>query len=298
MTIESPPSEWLEDVLSTSLGDAVRIQKRSTLRGGCISHAERLHTGHGDFFFKWSPDTPQDLYVQEAAGLRALGASRTPLTVPTVIACSAPRGKRPGYLILEYLPPEPVPRNFETQLGAGLATLHRQSGPAFGFEHSNHCGETSQPNAWTENWIDFYRTNRLGHQIELARNAKLLDLCHVRHFERLLARLDDLLAGPQEPPALIHGDLWSGNVYATTRGRIALIDPAAYYGHREAELGMMTLFGGFGERTYTSYNENYPLAKGWRQRNPLYQLYHLLNHANLFGGGYVAQSLAVVRRYI
>ena len=135
-------------------------------------------------------------------------------------------------------------------------------------------------------------------ELQILMAAGLLGASERRDVERLLSRLPQLLGGSSEPPALIHGDLWSGNLIADEAGSPALIDPAAYYGHREAELGMMTLFGGFGGRVYEAYDQAFPLEPGWRARNPIYQLYHLMNHLNLFGGSYRGQVMSIVRRHL
>ena len=158
-----------------------------------------------------------------------------------------------------------------------------------------YCGATPQPNPLSPTWSDFYAEHRLHHQLRLARArglAKRDGEVIERAIERARTLLDD-----DEPPALIHGDLWSGNLHVTPDGTPALIDPAAYYAHREAELGMMTLFGGFSARVYDAYDEARPLRAGWRERLDLYALYHVLNHFHLFGGGYGAQAVALARSY-
>jgi fructosamine-3-kinase len=187
---------------------------------------------------------------------------------------------------------------FDEELGRGLAELHRSTDPrGFGFEADTYCGTTLQPNAWAPDWIAFYRDRRLAYQIELAGETRGFDAAAMRDFDALLERLDEFLDASQ-PPSLIHGDLWSGNLHVGPDGHPGLIDPAAYFAHREAELGMMRLFGGFSQRVYDAYVEAWPLAAGWRDRLELYELYHVLNHYNLFGGGYGSQAVSIARRWV
>jgi fructosamine-3-kinase len=263
--------------LEAALG--ARVVKETPLGGGCINHAAKIETDSGAYFAKWNDAAPDQMFAREAAGLEAM---RGPLAVPRVIACSE------RFLILELMEPGRRTTDFDERLGRGLAELHRKTADAFGFDTDTYCGTTLQPNPWTPSWIDFYREHRLGHQLRLLHHESKL-------FDRLLDRLPSLIA--EDRPALIHGDLWSGNLHVTSEGQPALIDPAAYYAHREAELGMMTLFGGFSPRVFSAYEEAFPLEPGWRERNPLYQLYHLLNHANLFGGGYLAQASSIAKRF-
>lgn len=277
--------------LSRALGHPVEVGDARGVQGGCISRARRVDTTAGAFFVKTHDRAPRDLFAREADGLAALRAADSGLVVPAVVAVE------PGLLVLELLEPGPPPRDFDERLGRGLAALHGRSAPAFGFEVDTYCGATLQPNTWQDDWIDFYRARRLDHQLNLLR-VQGVSATDLRPFERLLDRLGDLLAGADEPPALIHGDLWSGNLMRDAGGAPALVDPAVYYAHREAELGMMVLFGGFSERVFAAYREARPLAAGWADRQPLYTLYHVLNHATLFGGGYVRQAQAIARRYV
>ena len=200
--------------------------------------------------------------------------------------------------MLEYLPTGSRQADFDARLGRGLATLHRSTADAFGFDHDNFCGATPQPNGWMPRWVDFYRERRLGHQLDLAVRGPGVSKRDRRAFETLLDRLDDLLGPATEPPALIHGDLWGGNLHVAADGAPGILDPAAYYGHREAELGMMVLFGGFSRAVFRGYDEAWPLAPGWEDRIELYTLYHVMNHYNLFGGGYGAQAFQMVRKWV
>ena len=284
--------------VGTALGPGLRVLAARPVGGGCINEAARLETDRGPLFCKWHDAPPPGMFAAEAEGLAAMRAAGADLHVPEPLAWRDGEEGGPGFLVTSWLERGRPGADFDTRLGEGLAALHTASAPRFGFSRDGYCGTTPQPNSWLPRWVDFYRTRRLGHQTRLARDGGRLDGAQAALLERLLGRLDELLADDGEPPALIHGDLWSGNLYAGEDGLPALVDPAAHYAHREAELGMMTLFGGFSDRVYAAYHAARPLAPGWRERNGLYQLYHVLNHLNLFGGGYGAQALALARRYV
>lgn len=284
--------------LSERFGEPVSVTGSRGIGGGCINEAMALETSKGRFFAKSNASVLEGLFAREAAGLSAMRKSGTRLAVPRVICFEDPAPGAPGFLITELLEPGRRERGFDEALGRGLAELHRAtSDRGFGFEVDTYCGSTVQPNGWMDRWVDFYRERRIGFQMKLGRDRGVFSKGDARATESFLARLDDLLAGPAEPPALIHGDLWGGNLHVAPDGRPSLIDPAVYYGHREAELGMMTLFGGFSGRVFDAYHEAWPLEPGWRDRNALYTLYHLMNHANLFGGGYTGQAMSIVRRH-
>lgn len=282
-----------EAALGRALGRPVRVRRAFPLGGGSINRTERLDTGAGTFVLKSNSDAPPGLFSAEASGLNALRAA-TSLTVPAVIVCDEGPS---GLLLIEDIPASRRRPDFDEHLGRGLAELHRATAPRFGFDIDNFCGATPQPNGWLDRWIDFYARRRLLYQCQRAAANGLLPGGDVRRIERLIERLGDWLAEPADGPALLHGDLWSGNLIVDGAGLPALIDPAAYYGHREAEFGIMMLFGGFSTRVVDAYTEAYPLDHGWRDRNGLYQLYHLLNHLNLFGAGYHEPVMSMVRRY-
>jgi fructosamine-3-kinase len=180
-------------------------------------------------------------------------------------------------------------------LGKGLARLHLATAEQFGFDHDNYIGLTPQSNGWTRDGHEFFGRQRLGYQGDLAVRRNLLSSGERARLERLIDRLPELT--PSQPASLIHGDLWGGNLIAGPGGEPALIDPAAHYGWAEADLAMTALFGGFDPAVYAAYQDCRPLAPGWRERFEIYNLYHLLNHLNLFGGGYHAGVMAVLRRY-
>lgn len=284
------PGGEVARVLAASAGRPVSVTRRVPLGGGCIGQVERIETTEGPFVLKWMPNPPPDLFNAERAGLEAIGAATSLLRVPQVVAAT------PAFILLEWLEPGGRDDTADERLGRGLAELHRATNARYGFARTTWCGSTAQPNAWADAWVAFYASARLGYQLSPASSTGVMDTASRRAVERIIARLGSWISEPAEGPALIHGDLWSGNLHIARSGP-ALLDPAVYFGHREAELGMMTLFGGFGPRVFDAYDEAFPLDPGWRDRNPLYQLYHVLNHVNLFGAQYMDRLSSIVRRY-
>jgi protein-ribulosamine 3-kinase len=291
----------VERALAAALGQRVVVTGRAPVGGGSISHVDCLETSAGPFVLKWLPDAPAGFFEAEAAGLDALRAAGSGFAIPQVIALADPRAvpTSPPFLVIEFLPRgrPTVDDGVHERMGRALAVLHQSTAAQFGFDRDTFCGTTRQPNGWTASWVAFYASARLGHQVQLARDAGHLSAADCRLADALLARLDTRLTEPAEGPALIHGDLWTGNLHVTADGAAALLDPAVCYAHREAELGIMTLFGGFPRRVFDSYQEAFPLDVDWRERHPLYQLYHLLNHLHLFGASYHAPVVAILRRF-
>ncbi len=287
----------LETALAAALGTPVVVYDLENATSGSINDAAVARTSEGSYFVKWNSRPIPDQFDREAEGLDALRTAGTSLRIPRPIAWEQGDSHEPGFLVLEYLERGTPVADFDERLGRGLALLHQATAPQFGFANDNYCGATTQPNPWTDDWVTFYAEHRLRHQLHLASKTRGVANADFAAFDRLLLRLDDLLATDPEPPALIHGDLWSGNQHVTRNGLPSILDPAAYYAHREAELGMMQLFGGFSPRVWAAYDEAYPLQPGWRERLPLYELYHVINHYNLFGGGYGAQAFAIARRF-
>jgi protein-ribulosamine 3-kinase len=287
----------IASALGTALGrDRLAIQAWTSIGGGCISEAAKFETDAGAFFAKWNADVPAGFFESEALGLREMAAAGSGLKIPAVLAVGDPSAG-PAFIVLECLEPRSSPSaDDEETLGRGLADLHRHTAPRFGFARESYCGATPQRNAWSNTWPEFFATRRLVPLLEAIAQARGLPAVEWALYQRLITRLPDLLAG-EARPALIHGDLWSGNVLWTTRGP-ALVDPACAYAEREMELGITTLFGGLTPRAWSAYEEAYPLEPGWRDRNPLYQLYHLLNHHLLFGGGYGVQALRIARSFV
>lgn len=277
------PADWL-----VSQGFSADYQL-TPLAGGDINDTALLRTACGQqFCIKQNSRAPSDFFKAEAAGLNAIADSRS-LRVPKVLFVSE------MFIILEYIEPGRKNARYWQNLGEGLAQLHRQKKKQFGFSEDNYCGLTLQRNPFTDNGYDFFREQRLLFQAHTAFDRGLLTKAEVETIEQFAARLPDLV--PEQEPALLHGDLWGGNIHSDVQGDPVLIDPAVYYGWPEADLAMTTLFGGFSEEFYQSYLSINPLEKAWRERMPVYNLYHLLNHLNLFGGGYRSQVMAIVNRF-
>jgi fructosamine-3-kinase len=202
-----------------------------------------------------------------------------------------------AFLALEWIEFGPVQPGTEARLGEGLARLHRTIAGRFGWHRDNTIGATPQRNDWTADWLEFFAKHRLGYQLELAERSGHGGRWVERGCE-LCERLDAFFSGYAPQPSLLHGDLWGGNWAADTSGAPVIFDPATYYGDREADLAMTHLFGGFGREFYAAYDAAWPLDRGANARRDLYNLYHVLNHLNLFGGGYRAQAERMIERLL
>lgn len=287
-------SSALRARVESLLGHAVVSVAR--VAGGDINDAFELGlAGRRSVFLKTHANAPLTMFDAEAAGLEFLREARA-LRVPEVLSV-APAGESAPFLLLEFIRPGRPRPEFDVTLGRGLAALHRFGAPSFGFRAANFIGRLVQDNREHTSWAEFYREQRLEPQLRAAEAAGRAPLALRRKFERLFAKLPELV-GEAESPARLHGDLWSGNVHVDEHGAPCLIDPAVYGGHREMDLAMMRLFGGFDERVFSAYAEAYPLAAGHAERVHLYQLYPLLVHVNLFGGGYLSSVERALSEYL
>ncbi len=278
--------------LSVATGQSFAIRKRQALSGGCINQAWKISDSERAFFVKIHAAAGLAMFEAEAAGLTELAASQT-VRVPKPVSWGSAADL--AWLALEYLPLGGT--GAMATLGRQLAALHPQPQPYFGWRRDNTIGSTLQRNTRSDDWIGFWREQRLSLQLELAAKNGYGDGLQ-RQGEALLARLAGLFVSYQPAPALLHGDLWSGNAGATVDGEPVVFDPAVYYGDREADLAMTELFGGFPEGFYAAYREAWPLDAGYLQRRSLYNLYHVLNHLNLFGGGYLAQAERLIAQLL
>lgn len=286
-----------ESLLSQHFGHTVEVTRTSGVGGGCINDAHRLETLAGSFFVKYnSASRYPGMFDAEAKGLVLLRNSNT-LYVPEVIG-NREAGPN-SILVLEYIEPGVQQDDFWTNFGEGLAGLHQslpdQGVKGFGLDHDNYIGSIPQQNKWHASWIDFFIIERLEAQLRIARDQGRAGSELSQLFQRLYKRLSDFF--PEEPPALLHGDLWSGNFMTGCDGQAVIIDPAVYCGHRYMDLGMSLLFGGFSQAFYDSYDDAFPLEPSWRQSMDIANLYPLMVHVNLFGGGYLNSVKSVLRRF-
>jgi fructosamine-3-kinase len=271
----------LRAALARQLG--IEVLGGTRLGGGDINDAFEVSLSDGTrVFVKTHSDPPRGMFGAEARGLRWLEEAGA-IRIPRVIAVS---DEAPAYLALELMTPGPRRSDFDEALGRSLAALHATGAPSFGLDRDNFIGRLAQSNSEANDWASFYWESRLEPQLRLATDRGLIDGTTRTRFDSLRRVLAERV-GPQEPPSRLHGDLWGGNHLADETGQPCLIDPAVYGGHREVDLAMMRLFGGFGERVFSAYAEASPLATGADDRVPLYQLYPLMVHVNLFGGSYV-----------
>ena len=269
----------VREELETALG--VPIDGVRSLRGGDINEAWKVTLKDGrSVFVKTHERADPEMFLRESEGLAWL-AEANALRVPDVLAVSA------SFLALEFIEPGPRARDFDERLGGGLAALHRHGAEGFGWRENNFIGSLPQDNGHEPDWASFYVHRRLEPQLRMAEERGLATGAMKKGFARLFERIEAFL-GSAEPAARLHGDLWSGNCHVAEDGSPVLIDPAVYGGHREMDLAMMKLFGGFSDRVFAAYDEAWPLAEGWQERIPLHQLYPLMVHVNLFGGSYVA----------
>lgn len=270
--------------ISRASGSPFSASNSQAVHGGDISKAFKLSDDSRTFFVKLQPASRIVLFETEAAGLAQLEAAQA-LRVPQTVCHGVAVGQ--AYLVLEYLPL--VSQGDAALLGRQLAQQHRVTAPQFGWVCDNWIGATPQPNGWCDNWIDFWREHRLGFQLRLAAENGYGGMLQ-RDGEALMAELPALFASYTPQVSLLHGDLWGGNHGFLMSGSPVIFDPAVYFGDRECDLAMSELFGGFPPDFYAAYREAWPLDAGYAVRKTLYNLYHILNHANLFGGGYAAQA--------
>ena len=286
----------VEKTLSEKNGGPVVISSFNSIGGGCINNASKIETTIGIFFLKWNEKCEADIFIREAEGLQELKrAAGDSLIIPEVFAAKQVDGT-PGFLVLEFIENSRSSSDFEERLGRGLAKIHQFTNSQFGFYNNNYCGATLQNNLWNKSWIEFFRDNRLQFLLNLIDKERPLPVAEMVIYEKLLNRISGLIPN-ESVPVLIHGDLWSGNFMISDNGP-ALIDPASYYADREMEFAIMTMFGGFSQKFYNAYSEVNPLPADWKHRNSLYQLYHVLNHYYLFGGGYRIQALQIAKSFI
>jgi len=286
-------NQWvgIADSIGDATGESFRVEQEQAVGGGCINRAAVLGDGHRRYFVKLNSTDRVEMFAAEFEGLTAL-ASAEAIRVPRPICTGIADGQ--SFLVMELL--DLGGRLDGALAGERLADMHRSSAETFGWHRDNTIGSTPQSNRRERDWVSFWRDQRLGYQLRLAAaNGHGGDL--QRDGERLMADLG-LLIGHDPVPSLLHGDLWGGNIGSTPDRQPVIFDPAVYYGDREADLAMTELFGGFGSEFYAAYRAAWPLDPGYGVRRLLYNLYHVLNHLNLFGGGYLSQSHQMISRLL
>jgi fructosamine-3-kinase len=276
-------------------GDSSPIVRTVPVGGGDINLAAQVITEQQAYFVKWHHSPPADFFECEADGLARL-ANAACIRVPRVIGLGQIAEGDTAYLAMEWIAPGGKGEHSAEELGQRLAQQHRAKQAQYGLAQDNFIGRLPQPNTPTPSWLEFYRVCRLGAQRDLARQHGLLPPQRARLLDQLLDTLDRWISDDCQP-SLLHGDLWGGNWMAAADGEPVVIDPAVYVGCREVDLAMTTLFGGFPRIFYDAYNETFPLEAGYQERQPLYQLYYLLCHLNLFGEGYGGSVDSILRQY-
>lgn len=284
--------QFIESILFENLGYNPEILDFQFFYGGNFNLAVRVKVKEGDFFIKWNQGDHTGMFETEARSLELLGSTGA-LSIPKVVNFGKIVDK--DYLMLEFLSTAHRQNDFWQDFGRKLAKLHLNTAPNYGLDYNNYIGALHQSNEWMNNGVEFFVEKRLRVQAGLALYERRIT---TELYERLMGfvqKLPSLI--PNEKPSLIHGDLWSGNVMTDANGQVALVDPACYYGLREAELAFTTMFGGFDTSFYEAYHEVYPIENGFGDRIPIYNLYPLMVHVNLFGGGYLDAVEKIIKKF-
>jgi len=281
-------SAKVKTLLTKYSGKETHILGSASIGGGCINNAMKVETNSGIFFLKWN-DTRRypKMFEAEAKGLTLLKEANA-IGIPQVTGTD--KADSYSFIVLEFIDRGKRIKSFWEDFGIALAQLHKNTSELFGLQCDNYIGSLPQSNTQRKSWIDFFTEERLEKQIALAKNSGAINSSTIQQFNHLYKRLPDII--PEEKPSLIHGDLWNGNFMTGADGKAWLIDPAIYYGHREMDLAMSKLFGGFSSEFYESYQETFPLQKGFD-----HNLYPLLVHVNLFGGGYLSEVKNILNRF-
>lgn len=277
--------------ISQETGTKFQTATQRSIGGGCINQGYAVSNGQDTYFVKINQASYSSMFSAEALGLQQMYDTAT-IRVPKPICYGTTSNN--CYLVLEWLDIGSGGNKAWEEMGRHLAAMHKVKQNRFGWDMNNTIGSTPQINTWTDSWIEFYTQHRLGYQFKLGRRKG----GQFPQAEELLAAIPELLAGHEVQPSLVHGDLWGGNAGCTSDGTPVIFDPATYYGDREVDIAMTELFGGFSPRFYRGYNEVFPLDKGYEKRKVLYNLYHIVNHFNLFGGSYESQANRMISQIL
>ena len=276
--------------IAETTGTPFRISDRKSIGGGCINQAYKLQGQKTNYFVKLNQAVKVEMFQAEALGLKQMYDTQT-ITIPQPICWGVASSN--SYIVLEWLDLGRANNSSWLEMGKQLALMHHKGTAAkFGWDTNNTIGSTPQINSWIDNWADFFAEQRIGYQLHLAnRNGG-----NFNNPDEIVSIIKQKLANRKPQVSLVHGDLWSGNADITAEGQPTIFDPATYYGDREVDLAMTELFGGFPATFYQGYNQQWPLDPGYTQRKDIYNLYHILNHFNLFGGGYGSQAKRIIQQ--
>lgn len=282
----------LDAQITQVTGQKFVSRDRRSVGGGCINQGHHISDGERSYFVKFNRPEQLAMFEAEALGLQLMQAPQA-IRVPQPICTGIVENS--AYLVLDWIDFGRGNSQAWTEMGRQLARLHQfQKATAFGWERDNTIGSTPQINPWTKNWSDFFTHHRIGYQLNLG----LQNGGHFPKGEALLSAIPEILADHEPQPSIVHGDLWSGNAAIAQSGQPVIFDPAVYWGDREVDLAMTELFGGFPSEFYRGYNEVFPLEPGYQSRKTLYNLYHILNHFNLFGGSYESQANRMIEQIL
>lgn len=285
--------EHITTELQKRFGELCVIEEIHPEFGGSINESFKLVTTNGNYFLKRNNSNKfPSMFEKEAEGLKLL-RTFTQFKVPEVIFTGSRNGF--DFLVIEYLQKENKNQTFWKAFGQNLANMHKQTHTQFGMGHDNYIGSLNQTNSFKKTWAEFFVSERLVPLISIATKEGKLEIDDVKRVEKLCYKIPEIF--PIEPPALLHGDLWSGNYLCSTASTPCIFDPSIYYGHREMDLAMMQLFGGFHTDTFKTYQEIYPLETNWKERVDICNLYPLLVHVNIFGGNYVKQVKQILAKF-
>jgi fructosamine-3-kinase len=282
----------IAQAITQATGQDFAIANTKSVGGGCINQGYRASGNGTEYFVKLNSASQVEMFAAEAIGLKQMYATQT-ISVPQAICWGTAANS--SYIVLQWLDLGGSNSQSWREMGRQLAAMHREgTSESFGWERNNTIGSTPQINTWTDNWADFFAEYRLGYQLKLAkrRGGNFGDI------NQVIKAVRNKLADRQPQASLVHGDLWSGNAAITSDGKPVILDPATYYGDCETDIAMTELFGGFPKAFYHGYNEAWQLDSGYQQRKSLYNLYHVLNHFNLFGGGYGSQAQRIINNMI
>ncbi|MEM7725632.1 MAG: fructosamine kinase family protein [Cyanobacteria bacterium P01_A01_bin.45] len=280
--------------ISQTTGEKYQTKQRRSVSGGSINQSYSVSDGERTYFMKFNQSSKVAMFEAEMLGLQQMYDTQT-IRVPKPITCGVV--DRYSYIVLEWVKMGKGDNEAWMQMGRNLAKMHRIMPPhskGFGWDINNTIGSIPQINTWTEKWVDFFAKHRLGYQFQIAKRRG----GHFPQVNELLAAVPRILSSHQPKPCLVHGDLWGGNAGFTTDNEPVIFDPATYYGDREVDIAMTELFGGYPTAFYRGYNEVYSLDRGYEKRKILYNLYHVINHFNLFGSGYVGQANSMISRIL